>query len=297
MATLNDICYEHIIDSFSYGLYGDFNLIIDRSTGCFNATKLCTKGGKHFYHWTQSKRTKELIELVRQRIQKSNPNAQILYVVEGTKNDTYNKIVSGTYVREEFILDIALWISREFYFNALQIVTSYFANEYSEKYKNDIEELKRKYEENETKFIELAQKNNELEQKNNDLSRKNIELKRINQKYQDVEEDISPKTLNQSKRNTFILFDKCMPDEIYKYSVKRIQSGSKIKILKDLRKKYPTLKILFQIDYNPNSINFFNLAKENLKDVKYYRNDVRLLNKYTIEHFICDLKLLSLQKF
>lgn len=39
--SLNDICYEQIKDNFYYGKFGDFKLVIDKDTGCFNATKLC----------------------------------------------------------------------------------------------------------------------------------------------------------------------------------------------------------------------------------------------------------------
>jgi hypothetical protein len=31
--TLCDICFEHIKDTFYYGLFGDFKLVIDKSTG------------------------------------------------------------------------------------------------------------------------------------------------------------------------------------------------------------------------------------------------------------------------
>ena len=265
MSTFNDICYKQIIDSFWYGLYGDFNLIIDRDTGCFNATKLCQKGGKQFKHWNRNKRTAELIEYMEKKI----PNTQMMYTIEGNKNETYNTIVSGTYVREEFILDIASWISRDFYHKAHQIVISYYANEYCEKYKDKIEEL-----------------NCRLK-----------EIEQINQKYQDVEEDISPKCLNRSKRNIFILLDKCMPNAYYPYTVKRIQFGSKIKILKDMKKKYPNLNIVHEIDYSPNSINLFNLAKENIKDISVRGNDVKLHTNYLIDQFISDLRILSLKKF
>ena len=37
---------EHIKDTFYYGVFGDFKLVIDKATGCFNATKLCDAGKK-----------------------------------------------------------------------------------------------------------------------------------------------------------------------------------------------------------------------------------------------------------
>ena len=35
---LIETCYEHIKDNFYYGLFGQFKLVIDKNTGCFNAT-------------------------------------------------------------------------------------------------------------------------------------------------------------------------------------------------------------------------------------------------------------------
>ncbi|CCU55452.1 N1R/p28-like protein [Adoxophyes honmai entomopoxvirus 'L'] len=49
--SLNDICYEQIKDSFHYGLFNDFKLIINKSTGYFNANKLCKDGSIEFYNW------------------------------------------------------------------------------------------------------------------------------------------------------------------------------------------------------------------------------------------------------
>jgi len=38
---LTECTYECIKDTFYYGLFGDFKLVIDKATGYFNATKLC----------------------------------------------------------------------------------------------------------------------------------------------------------------------------------------------------------------------------------------------------------------
>ena len=51
--SLSDCAYEHIKDTFYYGLFGDFKLVIDKATGYFNATKLCIEGGKNYFHWTR----------------------------------------------------------------------------------------------------------------------------------------------------------------------------------------------------------------------------------------------------
>jgi len=61
MASLNDVCFERIKDTFYYGMFGEFKLVVDKSTGCFNATKLCADGGKEFYNWTRLEKSKRLM--------------------------------------------------------------------------------------------------------------------------------------------------------------------------------------------------------------------------------------------
>jgi hypothetical protein len=60
--SLCDICYEHIIQNFYYGLFGEFKLVIDKATGYFNATKLCNQGGKSFKYWLRLEKSKKLVE-------------------------------------------------------------------------------------------------------------------------------------------------------------------------------------------------------------------------------------------
>jgi hypothetical protein len=56
------VCYEHIKDTFYYGIFGDFKLVIDKNTGCFNATKLCEYGGKEFKFWKRLEKSKKMVE-------------------------------------------------------------------------------------------------------------------------------------------------------------------------------------------------------------------------------------------
>jgi hypothetical protein len=56
--SLNSICYEQISENFYYGLFGDFQLVIDKTTGCFNGTKLCAMAKKSFSDWKKTCRSK-----------------------------------------------------------------------------------------------------------------------------------------------------------------------------------------------------------------------------------------------
>jgi hypothetical protein len=64
---LTKCIYEHIKDNFYYGLFGDFRLIIDKTTGYFNATKLCVEGGKEFRKWSRLEKSKNMIEYYQER--------------------------------------------------------------------------------------------------------------------------------------------------------------------------------------------------------------------------------------
>src|SRR5271156_6076913 len=57
---LSQVTFEQIKDNFWYGLYGEFRVIIDKSDGYVNATKLCSSGGKQFYQWSRNEASQQL---------------------------------------------------------------------------------------------------------------------------------------------------------------------------------------------------------------------------------------------
>ena len=69
---LTKCIYENIKDTFYYGLFGDFRLVIDKNTGYFNATKLCVEGGKEFRLWKVLEKSKRLIEYYQERCRKNS---------------------------------------------------------------------------------------------------------------------------------------------------------------------------------------------------------------------------------
>jgi KilA-N domain len=138
MVSLSDVCYEQIKDNFYYGLFGDFRLVIDKTTGCFNATKLCIQADKHFYHWSRLEKSKRFINYYNA---KSCPPYVVgnFYEIKETNNDEIKKQITGQYVQKELILDIASWISVEFYDKCNQIIINYFVGEFKSMDKNEFE--------------------------------------------------------------------------------------------------------------------------------------------------------------
>src|SRR5574343_319062 len=103
---LSNCIYEHIKDTFYYGLFGDFRLVIDKSTGFFNATKLCDQGNKNFFEWKRLEKSKRMIEYYQKNCP-GNSQGNFLYEVKDANKDKIGKQVTGTYVPKELILDIA----------------------------------------------------------------------------------------------------------------------------------------------------------------------------------------------
>src|SRR5277367_3871765 len=58
---LSAICFEHIKDDFWYGAYGEFRVVMMKTNGWVNASKMCKDGGKLFKNWTRLEGAKELI--------------------------------------------------------------------------------------------------------------------------------------------------------------------------------------------------------------------------------------------
>ncbi|CAL1302103.1 unnamed protein product [Larinioides sclopetarius] len=290
--SLSNVCYEQIKDQFWYGLLGDFKLIIDRNTGYFNATKLCQQGGKRFDNWLRNKESKELIEYYRRKFDASHLRESIIEVRKGS-SQIYNQIISGTYLSDKLILSVASWISKDFYDKANEIVKSYYLCEFEEKYKNDIGELNEKLQRVDHIVQQLTSEKEKIEQENEKIRREKEICQRENELYQSFEEDIAPKTANVEKLNSLTVVK--LNNESFQYSfyVIRTQIECCKKSIKKLKEKHPNLEIILELDYSPNSIRLFNRIKEQLRNIKFYYNYVKLLNGYTEEQFIRNIENLA----
>jgi hypothetical protein len=100
---ITKLAYEKINDRYYKAKYGEFDVIMDMTTGYINATKLCTDGGRKMCKWFENKNSQELIVFFNM-----NMNGNPLYEVrDGIKCNNIN----GTYVHPDLILVIACWIS------------------------------------------------------------------------------------------------------------------------------------------------------------------------------------------
>ena len=102
MCSLNDVCFEQIRDTFYYGMFGEFKLVVDKKTGCFNATKLCADGGKEFRKWSRLEKSKKLIDYYESRRPYMVGGSDFYEVTGDNKNELVAK-TTGQYVRKELI--------------------------------------------------------------------------------------------------------------------------------------------------------------------------------------------------
>jgi hypothetical protein len=184
---LTKCIYENIKNNFYYGLFGDFRLVIDKDTGYFNATKLCIEGGKNYFEWNRLKKSKDMIKYYQESCP-GNSQGSFLYEIKLQNNDDLNKQVTGTYVPKELILDIASWVSIEFYDKCNKIVIDYFINEFK---KMDDQDLK-----------------NKIKHLKKELKGTKEELKDTKEKFEDVKEE-----LEDTKEHALILQEMIVKDD------------------------------------------------------------------------------------
>lgn len=83
--SLIELCYEQINDNFYYAMFFDCQLVVDKDTGCFNATKLCEDAGKMLEDW----------------------EGAMFGAYEVTGHD---EVLDGLYLPKELLLGIVTWI-------------------------------------------------------------------------------------------------------------------------------------------------------------------------------------------
>src|SRR5580698_9712512 len=140
MSSLNDVCFEQIRDTFYYGMFGEFKLVVDKKTGCFNATKLCADGGKEFKAWTRLMKSQKLMEYYQTSRGGNHPLGSDFYEVTGDNKNELVAKTTGQYVRKELILDIASWVSVEFYDKCNQIIIDFYVADFKRKERAKLQE-------------------------------------------------------------------------------------------------------------------------------------------------------------
>src|ERR1700722_4067008 len=143
---ISDLAFEQISGKYYYAAYGPFRVIMDKSNGYINATKMCQSGGKDYFDWSRLKGSHQLIaavenklalEITQQTI--SNPSTTLLdakphicglasppcIFIQTTNNTEVDKLIRGTYCHPLLIPHIGSWISADFALKVSEVVNAY----------------------------------------------------------------------------------------------------------------------------------------------------------------------------
>lgn len=283
------ITFQSVDNEYEWGTYFDFRVLIMTQNGYINATKMCQDEGKRFKDWLKNKSSIELINKLAFRL--ALKITDILIMVKDGDNE-----YRGTYVHRKLITHFASWISTDTALKVSDIVEEYIKREQKKIIDEQaIENMSLK---------EMLQKSIENSRKDNaelKLSISNLtdEISKLSLDNQITHEklDIAQDTLNivvedrvikpedKGMTNTVIIYEY----ELNKFRIFRVQKRSANKYVKRYLSMNPNAVKFAEIDYNPNSVNYFIRFKEQLRgNIKWYYNRFELLNitKDQLKEFI-----------
>jgi len=120
---INDVIYEVINGDFWWGQYDDFKVIIMKSKGFINATKLCSDNNKELKNWDRNAATKTLIETFKN----GKDDSCWSYKVKagGGKKASQFQVTRGTYIHTQLMPSIIRWVLPEYALHLYNIINNY----------------------------------------------------------------------------------------------------------------------------------------------------------------------------
>lgn len=98
---LRNICYKQIHDNFYYGLFGDFQLVIDKNTEFFNADKLYSNNLKRYTIGDKTEKTIQFIHYLKNEKQYDKRTYEI---------KSNNELITGNYISKELLQSFIEWV-------------------------------------------------------------------------------------------------------------------------------------------------------------------------------------------
>jgi hypothetical protein len=131
------VTFEPINEKYSNARYGEFDVIMDMTTGYINATKLCAQGGKLMKNWLSNDSSKELMKELEETINLSLENQTKISILVSCSSFGY---IKGTYVHPDLIPHIACWVSTKFAIKVSKIINEWAqaSQENKNRYWNDM---------------------------------------------------------------------------------------------------------------------------------------------------------------
>ena len=326
---VSSLIIENINEKFCWALYGDFRVIMMKSNGYINATKLCQLGGKRFDNWSRLGIADELVKTVEKHISSDMRSIEKLEIMILIKTGHIQE-VWGTYVHIDLICHIASWISPVFAIIVSKIVNNYYIREREREMENLLEEKESAIKKLEITVNEIKQLNQnqsielkEIKELNQNQTLEIQKLENINNKQLEELNELKTINLNQTnkinklyevssnslnllltkstratvevpeKENTYVIIMK--HNEIQKpqigYSVIRCQKRN----ITDLKKKSGGEELMrFE---NPNAIKLWNRFSTGNQNITKCYSKFTLAPGYSEEQFIHDLESINDEKF
>ena len=277
---ITKLAYEKINHKYSKAKYGEFDVIMDMTTGYINATKLCTDGGRNMYKWLENKSNKELVEYYKSQ---STEFGGLTYTIKGG-NLPY---ITGTYVHPKLITHIASWVSPSFAWKVSEIVNNHLIREkeienirligenIDLKKMFEDERLERRHAEqraeqmllkmtlqNEKTHIKLDKTEKTLEKAENDNSKIKTTLKRVETRIDKIVDEIVPPAKQVSLHEQFGIMKLNDSSGNKHYKVYCTQKRGVDKAKNSIIKAYPKAVLFKEVSPNANSKNFLHILKE-----------------------------------
>ena len=209
-SNIKQICFETINEEYSYGMYGDFKVIMHTKTSYINVTKLCSIENKRYESWSRTDSSIELIKYVDEHELKHSKLKATFSKKAGGTNETL-ALISGTYAHPLIVPQVAQWISPKFAIMVSKIINNHLVDEYLLKLdeKDDkIESLEMLVKKMNKKLdnvtTELKLTRDELGDANYKLDEQSYQLEEANDKIDYMTDELVKKDKNINIKNKVI---------------------------------------------------------------------------------------------
>jgi hypothetical protein len=277
---LSEIGFTQIRDSFYYGYYGQFRVVVDKQDGYVNATKLCSDGGKQFYHWKESKVSKELVSTLYQykfqqaidldetqepwSLSSYSPVKEVVRLVQTNNDNDPERAISGTYVHPLLVPHIACWVSPSFALKAASIINFFIVEEWRAR-------LQASQQATTQLLTNLHQSQLTLEDAHQMVATSEQQNKSLHDEVQVkqevvglLEEQVGERTRERqlwSKTHSFTMLKLNDENSAHSFYVIRCQGRSVGTAIRKLRRKHTGAEVIYQQKQVPNAVNLYTRLK------------------------------------
>ena len=313
-SNINQIIFENINENYSYGMYGDFKVIIHTKTGYINVTKMCKLENKNYSHWVENDKSKEFINAINNKL---GPNYKYTatFQIKGGKGEVYD-IIRGTYAHPLIVPQVAQWISVDFALMVSDIINQHLVDEYLlqlDEKNGEIDSLnltlKRMEKTLKSMRDELGDANSKLDEANYTLEDTKDTLHYLKDELVDKKKDIKlkdkiidiatdkrvPSTRSITKTENFIVMKrtnrKLKEDQFRYYIIAGQRSYTNRKSKELLDEKYIELLRLEDVNNSKNILHRF-IEKVRNNDTLHIRGNHLNLKKLTEEQLVKKLESL-----